>query len=57
LTDEKRKFIIDNMNKAKENHKIYKELIDFKDSKNFDEVLKKVLNPNNLDNQIIKKAL
>lgn len=47
LTDEKRKFIIDNLNKAKENHKIYKELIDFKDSKNFDEVLKKILNPNN----------
>jgi hypothetical protein len=45
------------LNKAKENHKIYKELLDYKDSKNFDEVLKKILNPENKDNQTIIKAL
>lgn len=43
LTDDKRNFIIDNLNNIKKNHEIYKKLIDYKDNKNFDEVLKKTL--------------
>jgi hypothetical protein len=57
LSDEKRKFITENLSKAKENHEIYKKLIDYKESKNFDEILKKILDPENKDDQIIRKAL
>jgi len=32
-------------------------LIDYKESKNFDEILKKILDPENKDDQIIRKAL
>jgi hypothetical protein len=43
LTDDKRNFIIENLNNTKKNHEIYKKLLDFKDNINFDEVLKKTL--------------
>ena len=46
LTDDKRNFIVENLNNIKKNHEIYKKLIDYKDSKNFDEVLKKTLTDN-----------